>query len=52
MAAEEVRCSACPFAGQKRANRIDQASARANQLRGDIEQTRLERYQSIQSLWR
>jgi hypothetical protein len=37
MAAEEVLNPACPFAGQKRADGVDQPPARADQLGRDAE---------------
>ena len=41
--AEEALDLPCPFAGQQRANRIDEASARLHQFRGDVEQPLLQR---------
>ena len=50
MAAEEGGSLPCPFAGQQRANRIDEPSPGTHQLGGDVEQPRLHSRQSLQPL--
>jgi len=50
MAGKKVRDPACPFAGQYRADRIDQASARLDHLGAEIEQPILGRGEPLEPL--
>ena len=52
MADEEVGNLPCPFAGQKRADRIHQTPAGTDEFDGDIEQAPLERDQPVEPLRR
>src|SRR3954468_23565604 len=52
MADEEGLNLPCPFAGQKRADRVDQPAAGTDQFRADIEQPLLYCDQAVQPLGR
>src|SRR6185503_17597555 len=49
MAIEEAGDLPCPFAGQERADGIDEASPGPDQLGGDIEQARLRFNQAVET---
>ena len=49
MALEEALDLPCPFTGQKRADRVDEVPARANQLGRNIEQSFLDADDSVEA---
>jgi hypothetical protein len=52
MAVEEAVDLRCPFAGQDRADGIDEASARADQFGGNVEPPLLQREPTVETLRR
>src|SRR4051812_1074556 len=51
MADEEVLNLPCPFPGQKRADGIDEPSARPDQFGANVEQSLLKRNQPVEPIW-